>query len=159
MGTTVCCGNRQPNLLGDLESVGLGPFGVIWPQIDVHDGPAIFVGDLRAEPIDVIIRPANSHHRRAEDQAAQNLSLLQIVRDHDKATNARHGRVGGRAVGQVPRAGAADRVEAKFDRLGDGHGNDALFVRIGRVVAGIILDPKIGAAQFLREPIALCETG
>ncbi len=154
MGTIVCCGKRQPKLLGDFESVGLGSFGVIRPEIHVHDRPAILVGDLGAKAIDVIVRPADADHCRPENQTAEDLPLLQIVRDHDKAANSRDGRVGRGAVGKVAGAGAADGVEAKFNGLGDGDGNDALLVRIGRVVARIILDPKFTAPELLAQALA-----
>jgi hypothetical protein len=128
-------------LLGNFEAVGLGAFRVIGPQIDVDDGPAVFVGDLCAEAIDVIVVAAYAHHRGAEDQRAEDLPLLQIVGDHHIAAKARLGGVGSGAVGKVSRAGATDRVESKFDRLADGDGDNALLVGIRGIVTRIILDP------------------
>ncbi len=146
---------RQPpaKLLGDFKAVGLGPFGVIRAEIDVDDRPAILVGDLGAEAVDIVIVPANADHVGPEDQRAKHFALLQVVRNHDKAADARLGGVGGGAVGEIARAGAADGVKAKFHRLADRHRHHPLFVGIRRIVARIVLDPQFLAAQFLRQPI------
>ena len=83
------------------------------------------------------------HHVRAEDERAEHFALLEVVRDHHEAAEARLRRVGGDGVGEVARAGAADRVEAELDRLGDRDGDDALLVRVRRVVARVVLDLQL----------------
>src|SRR5262249_60872438 len=38
-------------LFHDLEAVGLGAFGVVRSQIDVHESPAVLVADFAAEAV------------------------------------------------------------------------------------------------------------
>ena len=64
---------RQPpaELLGDLEAVGLGAFGVVRTQVDVDDRPAVLVGDLGAQPVDVVVVAADGDHRGPEDRRSR----------------------------------------------------------------------------------------
>ena len=144
-------------LFGDFEAIGLGAFGVIGPQVHVHDRPAVLVGDLGAKAIDVVVIAADADHVRAEDQRAEDFPLLEIVRDHDIAADARLRRMGGGAVGQIAGAGAADRVETELDGLADRDADDPFLVGIGRIVAGIVLDPKFRASQFRGQSIGPLE--
>ena len=76
-------------LFGDLKAVSFRAFGVIWPKVHIHDRPTVFVGDFGAQAIHVVIRPANPHHGRPEDQRAEDFALLQVVRDHHEASQSR----------------------------------------------------------------------
>jgi hypothetical protein len=66
-------------LLGDFEAVGLGAFGVIRPQVHVDDRPAVFVGDLGAEAVDIVVVAADAHHVSGRRSGAEHFALLQIV--------------------------------------------------------------------------------
>src|SRR5688572_12653263 len=64
-------GELPAELLGDFEAVGLGAFGVVGSEVDVDDGPAVLVGDLGAESVDVVVGAADADHRRAENEGAE----------------------------------------------------------------------------------------
>ena len=78
---------RQPpaELLDDLEAERLGALGVVGAQVDVGEAPAVLVGDLRAEPVDVVVVAADRHQLRLIDGRADHLARLEVVRDEDVA--------------------------------------------------------------------------
>src|SRR5439155_11128218 len=86
---------RPAELFGDLKTVRLGAFGVIRAKVDVDDRPAVLVGNLGTQAVDIVIVAADADHGRPEDELPENFALLQIVRDHDKAADAGLGRVRG----------------------------------------------------------------
>jgi hypothetical protein len=42
-------------LLGDLEALGFAAFGVVGAEVDVDEAPGVFVGDLGAEAVDMVV--------------------------------------------------------------------------------------------------------
>ena len=64
---------RQPpaELLDDLEAERLGALGVVGAQVDVGEAPAVLVGDLRAEAVDVVVVAADRHQLRLVDARAR----------------------------------------------------------------------------------------
>ena len=73
-------GQTPAELLGDLVADRLRALGVVRPQIDVDEAPAVLEGDLRAEAIDVVVVAVDAHEPRAVDLRAENLGRLQIGR-------------------------------------------------------------------------------
>ena len=55
-------GRAPAELLRDLEGDGLGALGVVGPQVDVQEGPALqLVGELQAEPVDLVVGSLDAH--------------------------------------------------------------------------------------------------
>jgi len=71
-------GQPPPQLLRDLERQRLRPFTVVAAQVDVDDAPAELVGDLGAQPVDVIVVAAHAHQPRAVDGGADDLGGFEI---------------------------------------------------------------------------------
>src|SRR5262249_58275916 len=68
---------RQPpaELLGDLEAVGFRALGVVRPYVDVDERPAVLVGDLAAQAVDVLLVAAGPDPARAGDAPPHHPSL------------------------------------------------------------------------------------
>ena len=97
-------------LFGDLEAHCLGAFGVIGPQVDVDEAPAVLEGHLGTQPVDLVVGAGDADDLGAVDARAEDLGPLQIGRHEDVAFQPGRGGVGGDAVGQVARRGAAHRL-------------------------------------------------
>ena len=102
-------------LLGDFEPMGLGALGVIGAQVDVDEGPAIFIADFSAQPIDVIIVAFDGYRFWTINGRADDFALLKAVRNEYVAAEPGFRRVGRYRIRQVPRRRARHGVEAKFD--------------------------------------------
>src|SRR5438445_230666 len=63
-------------LLGDLEAHGLRAFGVVGPEIDVYEAPAVFAGDLGTEAVHVVVRAMDADDLRAVDERPEDFALL-----------------------------------------------------------------------------------
>ena len=63
-------------LLSDFEPEGLGAFGVIGTDIDVHECPFEGVGDLRAEAVDLVVIALDPHDRGLANPGADDFALL-----------------------------------------------------------------------------------
>ena len=146
-------GRPPAQVLGDLEAHRLGALGVERPQVDVDESPAEPEGDLRAEPVDLVVVPVDGDDLGAVDRRAEDLALLEPVGDEDVGVQPGGGGVGGDAVGQVARRGAADRLEAQLDGLRERHGHDAVLERQRRMIDGVVLDVELGDAQRPGQPI------
>ncbi len=146
-------GELPAELLRDFEAVGLRPLGVVGPEIHVDERPAVLVGDLAAQPVDVVIVALDRDGFRAVDRRADDLSLLQPFGDEDVAVEPRLGGVGGDGVGEIAGRGAGDGVEAELDRLGDRHRDDPVFVGESRVVDRVVLDVELLDAERVAQPV------
>ena len=146
---------RQPpaELLGDLEAVGLGALGVVRAQVDVDDRPAVLVGDLGAQPVDVVVVAADLHEPRPEHERRHDLARLEVVGNEDDGAEPRGGGVGRDGVGEVAGRGAADGVEAELDRARDGHRDHAVLVAEGRVVGAVVLEVELAHAQLAAQAL------
>ena len=144
-------GCSPAELLRDLEGDGLGALGVEGPQVDVQEGPALeLVGELQAEPVDLVIGALDAHERRAQRAGLRHLGRFQVGRHEDDGTQP-PGRGGGRHGGrEVAGGGAGEGVEPPLRRAGGRHGHDAVLERERRV-AGVVLDPEPLEAQACRE--------
>src|SRR5690606_22955046 len=71
--------------------------------------------------------------------------------------DARGGGVSGCGIGQVACAGTADGVEPELDGFGDRDADDALFVAVGRVVARVVLDVELRAAELSRKTLGFAK--
>src|SRR5437867_7038039 len=74
-------------LLGDFEPMGLGALGVIGAQVDVDEGPAIFIADFSAQPIDVIIVAFDGYRFWTINGRADDFALLESVGRSEEHTS------------------------------------------------------------------------
>ena len=109
-------GQAPAELLGDLIADGLRAFGVVGPQIDVHEAPLVLLADLRAEAVDLVVIAGDAHQARAEDVRAEHLGGLEIGGNEDPGLEAHARRLRGDGVGEIAGGGAAHDLEA--ERLG-----------------------------------------
>ena len=70
-----------PELLDDLEAHRLRALGVVRPQVDVDESPAVAVADLRAQPVHVVVVAGDGEDRRVEDRRPEQLARLEVVRE------------------------------------------------------------------------------
>ncbi len=94
---------RQPpaQLLGDLEAHSLRAFRVVRTQVDIHEAPAMFVCNLRAEPVHLVVAARDAHDLRAEHLRAEDLRGLEICRNEDPRLEAIARSLRGDGVGKV----------------------------------------------------------
>ena len=144
-------------LLDDLEAHRLGAFGVVRPQVDVHEAPAVAIGHLRAQPVHVVVVTVDGDDLRTEDRRAEPLARLEVVRDEDAALHAEPRRVRGDRVGQVAGGRAGQHLEAKLLGARGGHRHDAVLVRQRRMIDRVVLDVQLAQPEFLSEARAADE--
>ena len=142
-----------PELLGDLESQGLGPFGVIAADVDVDERPCrVLAGQLGTQPVDLVVVPVHGHQYPAEDGRGDYLGDLQVSGYADDRAHARPGGVGRHGVGQVAGRGTSRHLETKLPGPGKGNRHDPVLERPGRV-DGVVFDPQIGEPQFSTQTV------
>ena len=145
-------GRAPAELLGDLEAEGARALGVVGPHVDVDEGPRLGLRHLRAEPVHVVVGALDHHERRVVDAAADDLALLEVVRDEDDRLHPGAGAVRGDGVREVAGAGAGDAGVAELARLRDRDGDDAVLERPRRV-DGVVLDPEPLEAERRRQVV------
>src|SRR5215470_17613329 len=136
-------------LFDDFESVRLRSFRVVRPKIHVHERPAVLVRDLRAQAVDLVVRPVNGDQRGIVDQRREHLALLEIGRDEDIGLQPSLGRVSRHGVGQVSCRRTRDGVEPELARLRHRHRDDAILERPRGMADGVVLDPDLATAQLV----------
>ena len=134
---------RQPpaELLGDLVADGLGALGVVRAQVDVDEAPAEVAGDLRAEPVDLVVVAVDGDQGAAVDRGGDELACLEVARREDAGAQPGPGGRRGNGAGEVAGGGAADRGEPELLRRRQRDGDDAVLERV-RGVAAVVLDPQ-----------------
>ena len=117
-------GERPSELLGAFEQDRVAALGVIRAQREVHEAPAVLIGEAAAETIHRVIRTLHSNDRGAICRGARDLSGLD-VRGHEHKCAKTVARCGSRdGPGEIAGGRAGDRVEPELDRARerDGHG-------------------------------------
>ena len=136
-------GQLPAELLDGLVGERLRALGVVGAQVDVDEGPGPGLGELGAEPVDVVVVAADADQVGPVDAGREQLLLLEVGGDEDVGVEAGGGGVGGDRVGEVAGRGAGDGLEAELVRLGDGDRDDPVLEGVGRV-GGVVLDPELG---------------
>ena len=60
-------GETPAELFGDLVAYGLRAFGVVGAKVYVDEAPRVFVGDLGAEAVDVVVVAVDADETRTVD--------------------------------------------------------------------------------------------
>ena len=121
-------GKLPTERLCHLEVMGLGTFGIIGPQINVDEGPAVFVTDLTTESIDVIIVAFDRDGFWPVNGGTNDLSLFQAVGNKDVTLQSGSRCMCCDCVGEISGRRAGHGVESEFYSFGNCHCDDAIFV-------------------------------
>src|SRR5579885_99632 len=81
-------GQLPSELLGYFKAEGPGALGSVGPEIDIDEGPSVLVGNLAAQPIDVVVVTANRDDLRSIDGRADDLSGFHALGHEDEAFEA-----------------------------------------------------------------------
>ena len=63
--------------------MGLRAFGIIGPQIHIDEAPLEAVGNLRAQPVDVVIVAVDAHDTGTVDGGVQHFCGFEICRNEN----------------------------------------------------------------------------
>jgi hypothetical protein len=99
---------RQPpaELLGHLVAERLAALGVERADVDVDERPVLVLGDLAAQPVDVVVAALDGDQRLAVDGGLHDLALLEVVRDEHHRAQPAAVAWAGDGVGEVAGRGA-----------------------------------------------------
>jgi len=141
-------GQPPAELLRDLERECLAALGIERPEVHVDERPALLVGDLQPEPVDVVVGAVDADDGGAVREGVVDLGGLQVGRDEDEGPQAGRSRRRGRRPSEVAGRRAGDRVEAELDRSGDRDRNNPV-LEAQRRVAGVVLEPQPVDAEVI----------
>ena len=140
-------GQAPAELLGDFIAHRLRSLSIIRTQIHVHESPAAFagkrfIGDLRAQAIDVVVAAVDAHQLRAKHLRAQNLRRLEIGWNEDPGFQSFAGRLRSHRIRQIARGRASDGIEAEAASIRQSHGDHAVFETQRGQADGVILNQQ-----------------
>ena len=145
-------GRPPAERLGDLVGERLGALGVERAEVDVDEAPAGLVGDLEAQPVDVVVGAVDRHDRRAVGEGVVDLGRLEVGRDEDVGRQPDGGRGRRGRAGEVAGRRAGERLDAEFDGPGGGDRDRPVLERQRRV-AGVVLDQQAIQPERRRQPV------
>ena len=129
-------GQPPAELLGDLVAERLGALGVVGAHVDVDERPALLLaGDLRGEPVDVVVVAVDRDQRVGVDGRVDLLGLLEVARDEDDRLDAGAGAGRGDGVGEVAGRGAGEDLGVELAGRAQRAGDDAVLEGVGRVAS------------------------
>ena len=146
-------GRAPAQVLGGLERDRLRPLRVVGPHVHVHERPRALEGQLRAQPVHVVVGAVHRKDGRAVGGRGDDLLALQVRRHEDVGRQAER-RGGGRGgAGKVARRRAGERLVAELDRLGGRDRHDPILERMRRV-RRLGLDVEVAVeAELDRQPV------
>ena len=145
-------GQLPAELLDRLVGERLRALGVVGAQVDVDEGPRARLGELGAEPVDVVVVAPDADQVGAVDAGREQLLLLEVGGDEDVGVEAGGGGVRRDRVREVAGRGAGHGLEAELLGLRDRDGDHAVLERVRRV-GGVVLDPELAQAEPLGEAV------
>ena len=140
-------------LLGNFEAHALGSFRVVRAEVHIHEAPAIFAGDLRAEAVHLVVGTFDADDLRAVNKRSDDFALLQVRGDEDIARETCGGGIGCHGVREVSGGGAGDYFEAQLTGAAERDGDNAVFKGKSGVVDRVVLDIKLFHTEVLREAV------
>ena len=112
----------------------------------------MFVGDLRAQAIDVVVAAVDAHHLRAKHLRAQNFRGLQIRRNKNPRLQTFASRLRRDRVREVSSGRASDGIESEAAGIGQRDRNHAVFEAQCGQAHRIIFDKDAPRSDPLAEP-------
>ena len=150
-------GRAPAQILRRLERDRLRSLRVVGAHAHVHERPRALVGELRAQPVHVVVGAVHGEDGRAVGRRGDDLLALEIRRHEDVGREPQSGGRGRGGPRQVARRRAGERLVAELDRLGGGHRDDPVLERMGRV-RRLGLDVEIAVeAELRRQPVGADE--
>ena len=137
-------------LLHDLERQRLAAFRVKGAEVDVDDRPAVNVGELDAQPVDIVVGAVDLDDGRAVSAGGANFARLQAGRNEDQGAKSGARGVGRHRAGEVSGGGAGERVEAVGVREVGGDRDVAVLERPGWI-QGVIFEIEMVETEHLAE--------
>ena len=134
-------GEAPSELLSGLEEERLGPFGVIRAEGEVDEAPALFVGETRAQPIDLVVGPVDADDGRAVRGGTRDLALVGRRGDEDERAQTIARRGSRYRASEVAGGGAGDRVEPELERSCERDGDGPVLER-ERWVARVVFEEE-----------------
>src|SRR6478672_4072563 len=148
-------GQPPAELLGDLVAQGLGALGVVGADVDVDERPAVLLaGDLRGEPVDVVVVAVHGDQRVGVDRGVHLLGLLEVARDEDDGLDAGAGARRRDGVGEVAGRRAGEHLAVELAGRAERAGHDAVLEGVGGV-GRVVLHPQVVDAQLAAEVVRL----
>ena len=143
-------GQPPAELLGDLVGQRLGALGVVGPDVDVDERPALLLGgDLAGQLVHVVVAALDRDQGGVVDGGGDDLLLLEVARARRPPTDAGPGGGRGDRVGQVAGRRAGQHLQAELAGGGQGDGDHPVLEGVGRV-AGVVLHPQLLAGRDRR---------
>src|SRR4029079_1631109 len=87
----------------------------------------------------------------------ENLVWLEVIGNKDVARQSQTCSVSRYAVGKIASGGATKHREPQLHVARGSNGNDAIFVREGRMIDGVVLDVQLRQSEFVRKTFRLEE--
>ena len=103
-------------LLDDFEGERLASFRIERAKVDVDDRPAVLVGQLGAEPVDVVVGAINFDDGGAVCAGGADLAGFEVRRDEDQRPQPCARRIRRNRAGEIAGRGTGQRVEAIRER-------------------------------------------
>ena len=113
-----------------------------------------FVGDLRAQPVHLVVAARDAHQLRAENLRADNFCRLKIGRNKDHRFESIARGLGRHRIRQIAGGRAGNSIEAKIARLRQSHRDHAVFEAQGGQTHGVILQIEVLRPKLLLTVLA-----
>src|SRR5438093_10546510 len=118
---------RPPELLGAFEQHRLAALRVIRAQREVHEAPAVFIGEAATETIHRVIWTLHSNDRGTVRGGARDLSGSDVGRHEHECAKTVASRGSRDGAGEIARRRTGDRVEAELERARERDGYGPVF--------------------------------
>ncbi len=139
-------------LLGRLERERLAAFGVVRPHVDVDERPLVDAGELRAQPVHVVVVAVDRDDVAAVYRGGEDFALLEVRRNEHVAAQPRVRGVRGDRVREISGRGARGDLEAELERLAERDRNHPILERV-RGIARVVLDPHVSQPELCCEMV------
>src|SRR6185437_13230236 len=134
-------------VLGDFIANRFRTFSVVGTQIDIYKAPAMLVGNLRAEPVHLIVVAGDANNLCAVDFRAENLCRFKVRWNENAGSEAVARSLGRCGIRQISRGRTAHNFKSECARLRKGDCYDTVFETKGGEADGIVLQVERLSAE------------
>ena len=114
--------------------------------------PSSLAGDLRGEPVHVVVAALDGDQRAAVHRGGDHLRAFQVVRDEHDGRDPGAGPGRGHGVGEVAGGGTGEDPHAQLAGRRQRDRDDAVLEGVGRV-SRVVLDPQSAQAQLAAQVV------